>query len=214
MRWLGMVALLTTFSASAGWASTPNDDLLEASSQCDLPAVKVALSAKANVNARSDYDETPLMEASWNGCVEVVRTLIAAGADVNAGRADDTNPEMSGDTALTMASSSSGRPEIVRALITAGANVNAKDADGYTPLAAAARYGQLEAAQALVAAGADVNAREKTTGETPLAEATFGGNSTTSGNFGALKGHLDVADFLRQHGGHVDSPRDNSRAAN
>ena len=205
MRVLIAIALLTTLSASSACAGTPKDDLLDAAAYCDLAGVEAALSAKADVNARSDSDVTPLMEASFHGCAEVAETLIAAKADVNASHADGANPGLNGETALMLASNSRGRPEIVKALIAAGANVNARTANGETALTNAARYGQLDAAEALVAAGADVNAREAD-GKTPLAEATFRGNATTSGSFGTIKAHVAVADFLRRRGAHADSP--------
>jgi ankyrin repeat protein len=204
MRVLMTIALLAALGASPACAGTPRDDLLDAAAYCDLAGVQAALTAKADVDARSDSDVTPLMEAAFHGCTEVAGVLIAAKADVNARHADDA-PGLNGATALMLASNSRGRSEIVRVLIAAGAEVNARTANGETALTNAARYGQLEAAEALVAAGADVNAQEAD-GKTPLAEATFGRNTTTSSSFGTIKGHLAVADFLRRHGGHAAGP--------
>jgi ankyrin repeat protein len=59
------------------------------------------------------------MRASENGHLEVVRTLLAAKADVNATTA-------SGATALILASQQ-GHLEVVRALLDANADVNAEE---------------------------------------------------------------------------------------
>ena len=211
MRVLIFIALAATLSASSGCERTPQTDLFEATATCDLAGVKAALAAKAGVNSRFDTGASPLMVASGDGCVGVVRELIADGADVNARISDPTSPSENGYTALMSASWSdgaepSGHLEVVRALIAAGADVNAKTDGGQTALALAARYGQLEAAQALIAAGADVNAQERD-GRTPLAEVTLKGADGNYAN-GTAKEHADLATFLRQHGGHANSPWD------
>jgi ankyrin repeat protein len=69
------------------------------------------------VNAANNEGETALMSASRFGHLEIVKALIAAGANVNA-------VEWGGDTALTYASkydSGNGHTEIKKALIAAGA---------------------------------------------------------------------------------------------
>ncbi len=145
---------------------------------------------------RSDSDATPLMVAASNGCADVVRVLISAGANVNA-RLADRIPITDGTTALMMATA---HPEVVRLLLANGADVNAKTKTGDTALSEAAGDGQPETVRLLLAAGADVNARGAT--GTPLAEATQqGGAGVKAGTFGSPEARAEVANLLREHGG-------------
>jgi ankyrin repeat protein len=66
------------------------------------------------------------MLASEQGHLEIVRALIAAGADVNA-------KTSRGETAL-MDASDNGNPEIVQALLAAKADLNAEDEMGRTAM--------------------------------------------------------------------------------
>jgi len=95
------------------------------------------------------------MVAAKNSHLEVVKALLAKGADVNA-------KLNNGETALTLASfgdwrrrASSDEPvEVVRVLLTNGANVNAKGSDGKTALDMANEGGQDVIRALLVRAGA------------------------------------------------------------
>lgn len=78
-----------------------------------------------------------LLVATHANRVEVVRVLIAAGADVNAKYGDDGKVHT----------------EIVRDLVAAEVNVNLADDDGVTPLAHARRRGFAAMARILEAAG-------------------------------------------------------------
>ncbi|MDB5431038.1 MAG: Pfs, and Ankyrin domain protein [Caulobacter sp.] len=78
---------------------------------------------------------------------EVIRLLIAAGADPN-------QHDLSGRTPLFDAQTA----QAVRALLAGGADLEARDADGNTPLL---RPRTDEAAVAMIAAGADITARNK-----------------------------------------------------
>ena len=61
-----------------------NEALLEAARTGNRPQVTAALDGGADVNAKARYDVTPLIFAATNGHVEVVRLLVARGANVNA----------------------------------------------------------------------------------------------------------------------------------
>jgi len=164
----------------------------------EVMAEKVGAGEEAPSHQLSPLDEE-LLEAVVEGDVDRVRSLIDAGANVNA--RDDM-----GDTALHRAAHS-GRKDMIELLIARGADVNAKGGPpGYTPLCAAligdcstpameimkverpdldyqdelywellSEYsGKLtvEVVQILVAHGADVNARDET-GGTPLSYALW-----------------------------------------
>lgn len=83
---------------------------------------------------------------------EIIKTLIAQGADVNA-KANN------GVTAL-MRASWKGHGEIVKILIAQGANVNAKTNSGATALMMASRKGHIEIVKILLANSVDVNAKD------------------------------------------------------
>ncbi|MHC4251452.1 MAG: ankyrin repeat domain-containing protein, partial [Planctomycetota bacterium] len=93
----------------------------------DAEVVRKCLAEGVAVDARvSRWKRTALGQAAGGGHTEVVKLLLAAGADVNAGDVD-------GQTPLHHAVSE-GCLEDVELLIEAGANVNAKDRNGTTPL--------------------------------------------------------------------------------
>ena len=114
--------------------------------------------------------DNPLLDAARRGEVEVVRSLLDGGADVNAARGD-------GLTALH-AAAERGHLDVAKLLISAGAELDAGTRIGrYTPLHLAGRGGHGRVVGALVEAGADVNATTSNTGVTPvhLAAAAVGG---------------------------------------
>jgi ankyrin repeat protein len=104
---------------------------------------------------------TPLVDAARRGEVELVRSMLDDGADVNAAQGD-------GMTALH-ASAEGGHVEIARLLIAAGADLDAETRIGhYTPLHLAGRGGHGHVVLALAEAGADVSRATSNTGVTPL----------------------------------------------
>ncbi|MCK5644078.1 MAG: ankyrin repeat domain-containing protein, partial [Gammaproteobacteria bacterium] len=144
--------------------------LSESMTREDIGKIQEAIQAGADVNVRNKYGVTPLMMASQNGHVEVVKLLLAAKANVNA--VDKTD----GVTPLLIASVK-GHTEIVKLLIAAKADVNAvRKTDGVTPLFMASRDGHTEIVKLLLAAAkANVNAADKTDGVTPLLIASVKG---------------------------------------
>ena len=119
--------------------------------------------------------DNPLLDAARRGEVEVVRSLLDGGADVNAARGD-------GLTALH-AAAERGHLDVAKLLISAGAELDAGTRIGrYTPLHLAGRGGHGRVVGALVEAGADVNATTSNTGVTPvhLAAAAVGGETSVA----------------------------------
>src|SRR5574341_277086 len=131
--------------------------------------------------------EVALFDAAWSGDTSAVRSLLAAGVNVNA-------RDPASKTAL-MAAAVNGYAETVKVLLAAGADVDAADEYGETALmnaafngyvnivdllvekgvnVDAARNGDLRVTDALLAAGADVNARTLD-GDTALMMGSAGG---------------------------------------
>jgi ankyrin repeat protein len=105
-------------------------------------------------------------KAAVAGDLEALKTLIAAGADVNA-------QNDKGETPL-MEAAAMGQADAAKLLIAAKADVNAKKKDGVTALHGAAFFAHPELVKLLIAGGADVNAKNQK-GETAatIAEAPW-----------------------------------------
>jgi ankyrin repeat protein len=112
----------------------------------------------ADVNAKSRQLRTPLMvAAACDGCSDIVKLLLAKGADPNAAAAN-------GATALGLAAQK-GEPESVRLLLAAGADPNAATQGGITPLHGSAENCDTESARLLLAKGAKVDVANTSSGK-------------------------------------------------
>ncbi len=82
-----MVALLNAQGANETISNyvglTQNNKLIKASEQGDLNTVKQLIAAKLNINHRNRAGITPLLAATFNNHIEVVRFLVERGADIN-----------------------------------------------------------------------------------------------------------------------------------
>jgi ankyrin repeat protein len=129
--------------------------------------------------------DSPVADAAMRGDLDVVRTLLRGGADVNAAQGD-------GMTALHWAAEA-GNEGMVEALIYAGANLGAVTRIGdYTPLHLASKAGQPAGVAALLEAGADPEARTGTGAATAL-------------HFAAAAGNAASLTALLEHGAAVDA---------
>jgi outer membrane protein assembly factor BamB len=108
-----------------------------------------------------------LYEATANGNIELVKSLISSGADVN-------TPNIWGWTPLYIASGT-GKKDIVKLLVTEGADVNAPNKTGETPLHFAVSNGQRDIVELLLDHGADMNVKNNS-GQSPLFLAFQGSN--------------------------------------
>jgi ankyrin repeat protein len=164
-----------------------------ASLKGNLNSVTYLLEKGADKNKATTAGVTPIFIASQIGHLEIVKALVAAGADVNIAR------KGSGITPLYSASEK-GHLEIVKTLLEAGADVNkattvsGTTVSGTTPLFIASFKGHLEIVKALVAAGADMNIAITDAGVTPLYVATE-------------KGHLETVKTLLEAGADVNKAR-------
>ncbi len=126
---------------------------------------KILLTAGAEVNAKNEYDFTPLDWAATGGHSEVAKLLIKAGAEVS------TRTEGGCTTPLHWAARK-GHLEMCKTLIDAGFDVN--DIDGlpdrtalHWALCGKRRRIALDLCELLINSGADVNASDDA-GSTPL----------------------------------------------
>jgi ankyrin repeat protein len=211
---------------------TATDRLFDAIKDGNLENAKAAIAAGLEVNAKSMYGFAPLHIAAANGCTDIVRLLIAHGADVNAmeetaewtplycavwsGHTDaarllienGAKVNVIGDYGKPLhVATSYGLTDIVRLLISHGADVNAKDGDGRPPLCHATTIQNYDDAIArlLIEKGADVNAKDAN-GATPLHRA-------------AWENRRDVARLLIDNGADINAldaqartPRDIAKA--
>jgi ankyrin repeat protein len=126
-------------------------DIFEAAAVGDEGRVRALLAEDpSRARAFSADGFHPLGLAAFFGHVAVLRTLLAAGADV---RAPSRNAMAV--TALHSAVADGGNTESALALIAAGADPNARQRHGWTPLHGAAESGDSAVVEALLAAGAD-----------------------------------------------------------
>ena len=118
----------------------------------DLPTLRLALELGASPgNTTSLYDGTALIAAAHLGHVEVVETLIAAGAPLD----HVNNLEWTAlIESIVLGNGGSRHIATLKALVMAGANVNLGDGYGRSPLQLAKRSNYREMVEILSAAGA------------------------------------------------------------
>jgi ankyrin repeat protein/L-ascorbate metabolism protein UlaG (beta-lactamase superfamily) len=144
-----IVRMLLAAGADATIASDNGWNLLHRLAQSPNVPIEIAtafVDAGADVNAKMQDGDTPLMIACERGNTGLVKFFASKGADVSvAGQ--------SGATGLHVAAAK-GYGDLADFLIASGAPVNAKDGSGHTPLYYADRYGNAAVAKALEAKGA------------------------------------------------------------
>ena len=133
------------------------------------------LRRQAKVGARNRYGESALMLAAANGALELVKLLIAHGAEVN----------MTGWNPLSYAAWR-GRTEVVKYLLEKGADIDAVSASGVSALMMAARDGHFDTVRLLLWEVANPNIKSDS-GATALKWALKAGN-------------IEIADLLKQAG--------------
>ena len=160
-------------------AADPDLDVFEATALGYIDRLRERLAEDHwRATAYSTDGFTALHFAAFFGKVEAARTLLDAGAAVNAYSVNELQVQ-------PLHSAASGRHhEVCRVLIAAGADVNATQRHEYTPLHAAAKHGDAELVELFLSAGADPGARTES-GDTPADTAE-------------AAGHIDVARRLRE----------------
>ncbi len=158
----------------------------------NIDIVRALLAQGADLNIPNSDGYTALMLASGGGHLDVVITLIDAGADVNI--IDSAHR----DTALMLASGG-GHLDVVSALLAHVEYINRQNSDGNTALMLASGGGHLDVVSALLARGADLNI-PNSDGNTALMLASYGG-------------HLDVVSALLAHVEDINTQNSNGYTA-
>lgn len=146
LRDLECVKFLLAAGADPNEPRNPNEltathpTVVEAVLSHRLDILSAVVEAGADIEARSSVvGLTPLTLATFNasqsqfrGDIELVRYLLARGAQVDRGKTDGYTP--------LMFAAEGGRLELVELLFNAGADINGMSNSGYTPLFAAGDY--------------------------------------------------------------------------
>jgi len=118
----------------------------------DLETMRLSLQLGCKPgNITSRYQGTALIAAAHLGHVEIVQTLIDAGAPLD--HVNNLNWTALIE-AIVLGDGGERHTETLKALVDAGADANLPDGRGKTPLQLARNYGHLEMTQILLAAGA------------------------------------------------------------
>jgi ankyrin repeat protein len=155
-------------------------------------AEHLALKHGQYTNAIGGYGGAALHSASDEGHVEVIRSLLKCGVDVDSRGANNMSP-------LHMASNN-GHLNVVHCLLDYGANANIQSADHRTSLGDAAEGGHLEIVRVLLEHNADIHTEEGD-GLTPLHRVS---------SFHPSSKHPQVVRLLLEHGANPNA-RDNKR---
>lgn len=132
---------------------------LDTASQDSLPSVARSSLGHGSEPNIPDERSTSLHDASDAGHIEIVRSLLEGGADVN-------ERDIGHLTPLAHASRR-GHLEVVKLLINYSSDVNSQDWIGWTALHIASRYRHVDVVHLLLDHGADVNAKRQDN-STPL----------------------------------------------
>ncbi|MEO7157946.1 MAG: ankyrin repeat domain-containing protein [Vicinamibacterales bacterium] len=154
-------------------------DLFEASALNRVERIEEILRAEPQrVSEYAPDGFTPVALAAFFGHADVVRTLIAAGADVRA-------PARNAFKVQALHAAVAGRNlEIVMAVLEAGADPNAQQQAGFRPIDEAGSHANRALAELLIAHGAD-----------PRLRADSGKNAI---ELAREKGHTEFATWLEQ----------------
>lgn len=129
------------------------------------------LVAQGNVNMRGVSGFTSLHVAAENGNLEIIKYLIANGAQVNARSNAGFTPLMS-----SISANNDRNTKSILYLIEKGADINVKDNTGKTLLFWAVTYGHMDNIKTILKQKVDINQKDNT-GYTPILKAAFDGKT-------------------------------------
>jgi ankyrin repeat protein len=127
---------------------------------------RMLLKHGANIDARDEVGNTPLILAASHGATQVVKVLLEKGANMEA--ADNYgNTPLDGAACNCAIATMPSTYEIMELLVEKGANVNVTNHEGNTPLMSAAGWARIDHARFLLDHGAPVNMKNNK-GDTAL----------------------------------------------
>ena len=150
--------------------------------------VRILVSHKANVNARTDCDDTPLTLAAIEGHDNVVHALLSDSQCLVDAKGQD------GSTALHY-SCRDGHVDIVKSLVKHKADVNARPDHGATPLTLAARHGHDNVVHALLS-------------DSQCLVDAKGQDGYTALHYSCRDGHVDIVKALVNNKANVNARTD------
>lgn len=156
MRLLYCGLLMSTLLLAAS-----DSRLSEAAMQGNKEMVRSLLKERVDVDGPQGDGSTALHWAAFHDDLDMVKLLLAAGANVKVGTREGAI------TPLFMACTN-GNAAIIEALLKAGADANAVNANGTSALMTASAAGNADAVKVLIDHGANVNAKESAHGQTAL----------------------------------------------
>jgi ankyrin repeat protein len=132
---------------------TPDiEDLIKSVVDRDSTRILEVVSSGVDVNQVGVQGRSPLMVASAEGCLEMVKLLTRSGASLSVAG-------IQGVTALHEAAAN-GHASIIEYFLSLEPIVDAETSQGVTPLMCAAAWGNLEAVELLLKSGADRTKRD------------------------------------------------------
>ena len=189
------IELLVGKGAEVG--ATSNDGwtpLHRAARGCHVAAARFLIAKGADVNVQCDSGgTTPIYFAAMGGSLELVKLLVANGAQIPTTGYTPLHAAAGGHF-VSREDVEKRRKALVEFFLAKGVDVNTKGVDQVTPLHRAARVASKEVVELLIEKGAGVNARDKR-GYTPLHSA-------------ATNGHTEIARLLIANGADVNAEDD------
>ncbi|MFI2609173.1 ankyrin repeat domain-containing protein [Kitasatospora sp. NPDC018619] len=164
--------------------SPADQALLDAAHRGDPDAVRAALTAGADIEARDAEGRTPLLRAAFADRVAVARLLVGAGADVNAQDTRLNSPWLV--TGIT------GSVPMLRALLPGGPDLARRNRYGGVSLIPAAERGHVAYVRAVLTETAIDVDHVNDLGWTALLEAVLLGDGGPA--------HQEIVDVLLAHG--------------
>ena len=220
---IALIGCLTCFSVLAADPAPSGTALFEAIRAGDSAAVQKLLKDGADLNARNNIGDTPLMAAALYADADVLELLLKAGADVNATNkagatallraatfedkvrllvakgADVKARSSMGNSAMILAARKPGNSGTVKFLLDHGADPDATNAFNATVLMAAVAADDLDTVRLLLDRGANVNGRPN-----PGTENFFWGGWRTPLMWAAFQGDETLCKLLLERGAKVN----------